>query len=155
MTSGHKPPRLELERFFDGEIRGWGVTQSRFGTLQNQFRIEATGRWDEASRTLSLVETYHFDDGHTDRLEWSIEKLSPNRFVGREPRMIGDANGEQDANHFRWRYTRRVPAADGSESKLYFDDCMWLQAPEILVARGSIRKFGVEIATLSGFYVKS
>jgi hypothetical protein len=149
-----KQPTLILERFFQGRAQGWGVMQSRFGAFQQQFRIEATGRWDEASRTLKLTEIYTFDDGHIDTLEWHITKQDSGRYEGKEPRIDGTAQGEQAGNAFHWTYTRRVPAKDGSESSNGFDDWFWLQDENTLIARASVTKLGVEVATLSVFYRK-
>ncbi len=104
------------EEFLAGELRGWGMTHSRTGSLANQFKIDAHGEWDAARKTLQLRETYHFDDGHTDVLDWSIVKGPGGHYTGREPRLIGEAKGEQSGNWFRWRYKRRVPGKNGSES---------------------------------------
>jgi hypothetical protein len=150
-----KRPNLVLERFFEGSTQGWGVMQSRFGAFQSQFRIEATGRWDDASQTLRLTEIYTFDDGHVDRLEWTIRKREAGRYEGREPRIDGTAQGEQAGNAFHWTYSRRVPAKDGSESTSGFDDWFWLQDEKTLIARASVTKLGVEVATLSVFYRKA
>lgn len=149
-----RKPALLLERYFSGTTLGWGIMQSRFGALQRQFRIEASGRWDEPSRTLSLTETYHFDDGQIDRLDWTIMKRDDHRYEGRETRIEDVAQGEQAGNAYHWRYSRSVPAKDGSETLLGFDDWFWLQDERTLVARASVTKLGIEIATLSVFYRK-
>jgi hypothetical protein len=128
--------------------------QNRFGSFQRQFKIEASGQWDEAAKTLKLVETYTFDDGQVDKLDWSIVKRSASRYEGHETRITGTAVGEQAGNAYHWSYSRRVPSKDGSEANLTFDDWFWLQDEQTLVARASVSKFGVEVATLSVFYRK-
>jgi len=149
-----KKPVLTLERFFAGQTRGWGVMQNRFGTFQRQFSIEATGAWDATSQSLKLTETYTFDDGQIDRLDWTIVRRGEGRYEGRETRIDGTATGRQAGNAYHWTYTRRVPAKDGSESSLGFDDWFWLIDEDTLAARASVTKFGIEIATLSVFYRK-
>lgn len=66
-----KGPRLRLEEFFAGKLKGWGFTVSRFGNFQNSFRIDAQAHWDVAANTLKMTEFYKFDDGHNDPLDWS------------------------------------------------------------------------------------
>lgn len=149
-----KQPTFVLERFFEGRSQGWGVMQSRFGAFQQQFKIEASGRWDAAAKTLRLTEIYTFDDGHIDKLEWTVRKTGEGSYEGREPRVDGVAKGEQAGNAYHWTYTRRVPSKDGSESSNGFDDWFWLQDDKTLIARASVTKFGVEVATLSVFYRK-
>ena len=149
--TGSNRPDLVLEEFFAGPVEGWGVMQSRFGTLQRQFTIEARGSWDERERTLQLVETYRFDDGQEDRLEWRLTRVDERRYVGTEPHVVGEAEGEQAGNAFHWTYTRDVPGEDGS-TRLGFDDWFWLQPGGVLISRASVTKLGIEVATLSVFY---
>jgi hypothetical protein len=147
-------PELVLEQFFAGSTRGWGIVQDRFGRLQRQFHVEAQGEWNSAERTLRLTEVWSFDDGQVDRLEWRIRKLSPGQYRGSEPTLVGEAVGEQAGNAFRWRYTRRVPMSDGSDSRLNFDDWFWLQQGDVLISRAAIGRFGIEFASISLFYQK-
>lgn len=149
-----KRPVLLLENFFAGATQGWGVMQNRFGTYQSQFSIKAHGGWDAANSTLHLTEIYTFDDGHVDTLEWTITKKSAGVYEGHEKRIDGTAKGEQAGNAYHWSYSRRVPSADGSESTSGFDDWFWLQDDQTLIARASVTKLGVEVATLSVFYRK-
>ncbi|MBK8210697.1 MAG: DUF3833 family protein [Rhodospirillales bacterium] len=149
-----RSPKLVLERFFEGRTEGWGIVQSRFGTLERQFRVKADGVWDDAAQTLRLTETWTFDDGQVDRLQWNIRRLGSGQYVGSEARLVGEAKGEQAGNAFRWRYTRRVPMPDGDERQLDFDDWFWLQDETVLISRASIGRFGMEFATISLFYQK-
>lgn len=149
-----KQPRFKLEEFFSGRLRGWGVTLTRFESFQNQFRIEAQGSWDASTRTLVLREIYTFDDSHVDTLTWTILKKDAATYEGREARIDGGADGEQAGNAFHWKYTRDVPAADGSSAKIGFDDWFWLQDEKIMIAHASLTKLGVEVATLNAFYQK-
>jgi hypothetical protein len=151
--AGREPP-LALEAFFSGRARGGGVLQSRFGNLINHFTVDAEGDWHPESDTLSLVETYRFDDGRSDRLEWRIIALGRGRYRGSEPRVEGEATGEQAGNAFHWRYTRRVPSPKG-EQRLHFDDWFWLTGNDLLISRADVKRFGVTIATMSVFYQRT
>lgn len=146
-------PTLRLEEFC-GPATGWGLTQSRFGGLQNQFRIAAKGRWKARRNMLHLTETYSFDDGHVDTLNWKIEKLDDGGYRGKESRIPGTAIGEAEGNAVRWQYRRRVPQKSGQDRLLGFDDRFCLQERDVLVSRASVSKFGVEIATISAFFVR-
>lgn len=147
-----KSPRLTLEAFFQGNSRGSGVVENRFGGWQRQFTIAASGSWNATTRTLDLSETYTFDDGQIDCLQWRIQRLAGEYYEGREPTLVGAARGEQSGNAFHWAYSRRVPAKDGSETSISFDDWFWLQQDGTLVARAFLNRFGFQIATMSVFY---
>ncbi len=143
-----------LERFFDGPVSGWGFTHSRLGKLQNHFTIDAEGKWDPALKKLELVEAYTFSDGHKDTLRWEIDKNAPHRYIGTESRLKGRALGEQSGQSFRWRYRRLVPAGNGSSTKLSFDDCFLSQDENVVIATAAVSKFGIQIATITAFYLK-
>lgn len=143
-----------LEKFFNGPVSGWGFTHSRLGKFQNHFTIDAEGKWDPARKKLALVEAYSFSDGHKDTLQWEIEKTSQHRYQGTEPRLKGEALGDQSGQTFTWRYRRSVPAGNGSSSTLSFDDCFLMQDDDVVIATASVSKFGIRIATITAFYLK-
>lgn len=145
-------PLFVLENFFSGSLRGWGITLSRLGNLQNRFTIEAEGHYEASANTLTLKETYAFDDGHRDFLTWTIIKRGEGNYEGRETLIDGTADGEQAGNAFRWKYTREVPTADGSKTKFGFDDWFFLHDENHMTAHASLTKLGIEFATLSAFY---
>jgi hypothetical protein len=101
-----------------------------------------------------LTETYRFDDGQVDRLEWRIRRLGNSRYEGSEPRLLDTAAGEQAGNAFHWQYRRNVPSRDG-DYNMTFDDWFWLQPNDVLIARASLTKLGFEVGTMSVFYQKT
>ncbi len=147
-----KRPLFVLENFFSGRLRGWGITLRRMGKLQNRFTIEAEGRYEVSANTLTLKETYTFDDGHQDFLTWTIINRGDGKYEGRETLIDGMADGEQAGNAFRWKYAREVPAADGSKTKFGFDDWFFMHDENHMTAHASLTKLGIEFATLSAFY---
>lgn len=147
-------PIFRLEDFFHGKLKGWGTTLSRFGALENRFRIEAEGIYDPAAHTLALRETYTFDDGHIDTLVWTIIKRSDTTYEGREALIEGLAEGTQSGAAFQWRYARAVPDKDGEKTSFGFNDWFWLIEPDVMVAHASLTKLGIEVATLNAFYQK-
>lgn len=149
-----RSPKLTLEDFFCGRLKGWGYTVGRFGGFQNSFKIENQGHWDKGSKTLTMSEFYKFDDGHSDPLNWSILKKSDTEYEGFEPSIDGSAKGEQRGNAFHWQYARDVPNKDGATTTFGFDDWFWLVEPRVLCVSASITKLGIEVARLSAFYKK-
>lgn len=93
-----------------------------------------------------------FDDGHLDFLTWTIIKRSDGCYEGRETLIDGTADGRQSGNAFQWKYTREVPALDGSRTKFGFDDWFYLHDPDHMTVHASLTKFGIEFATLNAFY---
>jgi len=46
-------------------------------------------------------------------------------------------------NAFRWKYTREIPAADGSKTKFGFDDWFFSREPNHMTAHASLTKLGL------------
>src|SRR3954454_948767 len=130
-------PEFLPEEFFLGKLEGWAVFESLVGGLQQRATISAVGEWDIASQAVAFTETYTFDDGHTDTLNWTIRKVADGKYTGRESLLDGQADGEQAGCAFHWKYTRDVPQADGTKTKLNFDDWFYCIDERACIVRGS------------------
>ena len=117
-----RQPVLEPEHFFAGDLQGWGLEVGPLGGIGRRLQVTATGRFDEATQTLNLDETYRFDDGHVDRLEWRIRKLADHSYEAREARLAEPGEGKAAGSAFQLTYRRDVPQTDGSSTTLSFDD---------------------------------
>ena len=140
-------PKFLPEEFFVGKLEGWAVFESLVGGLQKRATISAMGEWDIASQAVAFTETYTFDDGHSDTLNWIIRKVAAGRYTGREPLLDGEAYGEQAGCAFHWKYRRDAPQADGTTTKLNFDDWFYLIDERACIVRGSAGRAGLPFAT--------
>ncbi|MDP2355141.1 MAG: DUF3833 family protein [Beijerinckiaceae bacterium] len=148
-------PEFLPEKFFNGQLEGWAVLESVTGRLQKRATIKAEGAWDDKAQTVHFTETYRFDDGHEDTLRWSIRKLGPGLYSGSEPRLEGEAKGEQAGFAYNWKYTRDTPQANGSSTKLNFDDWFYLIEDRACIVRGSAGRLGLPFATAHVTYLKT
>ena len=103
---------------------------------------------------MTFTETYSFDDGHTDTLFWTIKKVGPGKYAGTEPRLDGQAAGEQAGCAYHWQYSRDTPQADGSSSKLNFDDWFYRIDEKACIVRGTAGRAGLPFATAHVTYRK-
>jgi hypothetical protein len=147
-------PKFLPEEFFVGKLEGWAVFESLVGGLQKRATISAMGEWDIASQAVAFTETYTFDDGHTDTLNWTIRKVADGKYTGRESLLDGQADGEQAGCAFHWKYTRDVPQADGTKTKLNFDDWFYCIDERACIVRGSAGRVGLPFATAHVTYRK-
>ncbi len=142
------------EEFFDGQLEGWAVMESPIGGLQRRATIEAAGKFDLVTRSIRFNETYRFDDGHVDTLNWVITKIADGKYEGRAPTVEEAANGEQAGCAFHWSYTRDTPQKDGGSTKLNFDDWFYLIDKNVCIVRGSLGRLGIPFATAHVTYRK-
>jgi hypothetical protein len=141
-------PRLQLEDYFAGETKAYGLFRDRFGDVRRQFVVEIDGDWNPETRTLTLDERFRYSDGETDRRVWTIEKTGPHSYRGTAGDVPGTATGEAYGNAFNWTY-RVDLAVDGSTYRVTFDDWMFLQEDGILLNTADVTKWGFEVGTVT------
>jgi hypothetical protein len=141
-------PRLQLEDYFAGETKAYGLFRDRFGDVRRQFVVEIDGDWNPETRTLTLDERFRYQDGETDRRVWRIEKTGPHSYQGTAGDVPGTATGEAYGNAFNWTYQVDL-AVDGSTYRVTFDDWMFLQEDGILLNTADVTKWGFEVGTVT------
>jgi hypothetical protein len=146
-------PGFDPAAAFVGPTEGWGVMETPLGHFQKRFTVSADGAADAEGR-IRWRETWSFDDGHVDSLNWEIWPQGEGRFAGREDRIEGEAEGEAAGFAFYWRYTRDTPQPDGKSIKLNFDDWFFQIDPDVFVARGSAGRVGLPFAVAHVTYRK-
>ena len=149
-----KGPEFRPEHFFDGRLEGWGVLEGPTGAVQKRFTVAAEGRSFASEGVIRFRETWTFDDGHVDTLNWEIRRAGDGRYSGSEDRSEGEAEGEQAGCAFHWRYTRDTPQPDGKSMKLNFDDWFVRIDEDGFMAKGTAGRLGLPFATAHVTYRK-
>ena len=147
-----KGPEFRPEEFFDGRLEGWGVLEKPTGGVQKRFTVAAEGR--SFAGGVRYSETWTFDDGHVDTLNWEIRKAGEGQYSGVEDRSEGEAEGEQAGCAFHWKYSRDTPQPDGKSMKLNFDDWFFRIDEDAVVAKGTAGRLGLPFATAHVTYRK-
>ncbi|MDX8347820.1 DUF3833 family protein [Cognatiyoonia sp. IB215446] len=143
--------KLNLEEFFDGELVAYGQFQDILGTVRRSFVVTIEGDWD--GERLRLVEDFVYEDGSTEQRIWTLTKTGPDSWVGTAPGVIGQATGQEQDNRFNWVYTidLPIPSASGETETLRvsFDDWMWLLSEDRLLNLAYVKRFGLDIGTVT------
>lgn len=139
-------PTLQLEDYFEGSSKAWGLFEDRFGNVRTQFWVDIQGTWD--GTTLVLDEDFLYANGDTEQRTWTIVKTGPNTYEGEAENVIGVATGETSGNAFNWRYDFNLDVGDGDIWKVHFDDWMFLQKDGILLNKARVKRWGFTIGTV-------
>jgi hypothetical protein len=143
--------QLNMEEFFDGDLVAHGQFQDILGTVRRSFVVTIAGDWD--GERLRLVEDFVYEDGSTEQRIWTLVKTGPDSWQGTAPGVIGTATGLEQGDRFNWQYEidLPVPSADGTTDTLRvtFDDWMWLLADDRLLNLAYVKRFGVDIGTVT------
>lgn len=142
-------PRLELEKYFSGRSRAWGVFQSKLLGVHRQFIVEIEGVVN--GNTLTLTEDFVYADGETDRRIWTIRRTGEHTYEGTADDVIGSALGEISGNALHWTYSLVLPYGNSSMT-VTFDDWMFLQDDDTLLNQAKVSKLGIPVGEVTLFF---
>lgn len=144
-------PKIDIFAWFNGESRAWGMVQDWRGKQIRRFEVTIQGK--VLGDTLTLDESFVYDDGEKQTRVWQIHRLADGSYRGTAGDIIGVASGRASGNAFNWRYAMTVKTADSSY-QLNFDDWIYQQDARHLMNVTSMKKFGVEVARVTLFFAK-
>ena len=141
----NETPALDLARYFDGTVDGWGMVQDRSGKVLRRFEVRIVGTWSGQRGTLD--EHFTFADGKQERRVWELVKDGA-QYTGTAGDVVGTARGEARGNALHWRYVLAVPV-DGTTWNLDMDDWMYLVDDRTLLNRTRMSKLGVQVGEVT------
>jgi len=145
-------PAFDIEQFFDGDVKAWGIVQNRSGEVVQRFVVDIAGKVEDDTLTLDEKFEYGVGEGPTERV-WTIVKQSDNTFVGSATDIEGPAKGTSYGNAFNFHYEMDLPVDDTTYA-VTFDDWFWAFDENTMMNRSYIRKFGIVMAEVTIFMQK-
>ncbi|HPU50734.1 MAG TPA: DUF3833 domain-containing protein [Burkholderiaceae bacterium] len=139
-------PALDLKRYFDGMLDGWGMVQDRFGKVLRRFTVTMQASWQGDTGTLD--EAFAWSDGERQRRVWTLRAQPAGRYIGTAADVIGEAIGHAAGNALNWRYAMAVPVG-GRVLEVDFDDWMFLVDEKVLLNRATMSKFGIRLGEVT------
>ena len=143
-------PKLDLARYFNGTVDGWGMVQDRSGKVLRRMYVVLDCKWNGNEGVLD--ESFQWSDGKTEKRVWKIRK-DGDRYIGTAGDVVGEARGEASGNALRWSYVLALPVGD-STYKMDMDDWMWMIDEKTMANRTTMSKLGVRVAEISIFFRK-
>lgn len=144
-------PALDLRRYFEGMLDGWGMVQDRSGKVLRRFTVTMRASWQGDTGTLD--EAFVWSDGERQRRVWTLRQRAAGRFVGTADDVVGEAIGEVSGNALRWRYVLALPV-DGKVYNVDFDDLMFLMDDKVMMNRSYMSKWGFNLGEVTLTFVK-
>jgi hypothetical protein len=146
----NEKPALDLARYFNGTVDGYGIFQDRSGKVIKRFHVKIDAKWNAGIGTLD--EHFEYSDGSKQQRIWTITK-NGDRYVGRAADVVGEAQGEVAGNALHWRYVLAVPV-DDKVYNLDLDDWMYLVDGNVMLNRSAMSKFGIHLGDLTLSFTK-
>lgn len=128
------------------------MLESVLGALKSRYTIIGSGT--PVPEGVDFTETWTFDNGLVETLRWKIRKTSAGKYIGTEPKVDGEAQGERAGFAFHWSYTRETPQQGSDPVTLNFDDWFYLIDDCTCLVRGSAGRLGLPFAIAHVTYRK-
>ncbi|GAK84369.1 putative lipoprotein precursor [Vibrio ponticus] len=144
-------PNFALFDYFQGDVKAWGIVQDFSGKKTRSFEVDIVGTIE--GNKLTLVEDFIYSDGVEEQRIWNIERLEDGSYQGTAQDIIGTATGAEQGNAMRWQYDFELPY-DGSTITVAMDDWLFRQDDKHLFNITKVKKFGVQVATVTIFFQK-
>ena len=142
-------PALNIQTFFVGDVKAWGIAQDRFGEVVQRFIVDIDGRME--GNTLIMDETFEYGVGKGPASRtWRIEPDGEGGFIGKAGDINGVARGESYGNAFNFEYEMDLPVGDLTYT-VTFDDWFFAFDENTLMNRSYIKKYGVMVAEVTIF----
>lgn len=144
-------PKFDLQEYFNGDIKAWGIVQDYTGKVTRRFDVDLVGSWDGDEGTLDEVFNYY--DGEKQTRIWKIKKIDNTNYTGSAGDILGNATGTVSGNAMQWAYQMDL-AVGGRTYRITFDDWMFLMNDGVLINRSYLKKFGFTVGELTLFMQK-
>ncbi|WP_261842699.1 DUF3833 domain-containing protein [Aliamphritea ceti] len=138
-------PKLELAKFFSGQLKASGIVQNYRGQVTRRFAADINGYWQGDEGVLD--ERFYFSDGEIQSRCWRLRKDGDN-YIGTAADVVGEARGRVAGNTLHWRYVLKVPVGD-SEWQLALDDWLYLIDESNLINRTQMSKLGLDVGEIT------
>ena len=145
-------PEIKIEKYFEGQVKAWGILQDRKGKVTRQFNANMHGKFD--NNILTLEEDFFWKDGESQKRVWTIKKIDEHNYIGTASDVVGEAKGVSYGSAFKFEYFLMVPFK-GKNIKVKFDDWIFKQDDEIAINRATLTKFGFKVGELTVFFKKN
>ncbi|MBC7649125.1 MAG: DUF3833 domain-containing protein [Vitreoscilla sp.] len=148
-------PVLDMRQYFNGTIDAYGVFTDRSGKVVKRFTVVMDCKWTGApgQEVGVLDENFTYSDGTKDRRVWTLKRGADGKYLGTAGDVVGQANGEEKGNAFRWGYTLKLPV-DGKVIEVQFDDWMYLMNDKVMLNKAEMSKFGFKLGEVTLSFVK-
>ncbi len=148
-------PRLDLRQYFNGTVDAYGVFTDRSGQVVKRFTVVMKCSWSgpPGQETGVLDEEFFYSDGTRDRRIWTLKRTGEGRYVGTAADVVGEAQGQEAGNAFRFGYTLRLPVS-GRTYEVQFDDWMYLMDQRVMLNKAVMSKFGIRLGEVTLSFVK-
>lgn len=140
----HSTTTFDLQRFFTGHNRSWGVFENGGGAPRRTFVADSFGKLNPDG-SLALTQHFRFSDGKRQLRVWRVRRVDATHWEATANDVVGKAMGESRGNALYWEYTITVNPKNPLAT---VHVCQWIYQPEgteTVMTRLRITKMGMPL----------
>jgi len=142
---------FQPDHFFLSRTEGRGLIRDRTGRRIDGCAIVTDGAWDHGLGGLRLNETFTFDGGLVDVLNWTFAPDAQGRMSASESSLAQSVQGWSSGLDYHLRFRRK--GAPGLERlTLTYDVRFTLMEPDLALKVARLKLFGVTLGEMIAFH---
>jgi hypothetical protein len=142
------PTHFELDTYFVGHARSWGVFENSEGQPHKSFVCDSYGR-RTGKGEIHLHQDFAFSTGKKQTRDWTIRKTDATHWEATANDMVGVARGHGEGNAFYWEYDITLNSKNPLAT-VHVRQWMYLvEGTDILMTHLVITKMGITVAEVS------
>lgn len=148
----NEKPVFQLEKYFNGDVKAWGIFTDRNGKVVKRFTVDMKCTWNNGEGTLD--ESFVYSDGTKQKRIWTLKPIGDGRYEGLASDVVGHAQGASSGNALQWKYHLALPV-DEKIWDVEFEDWMYQIDEEVVLNKAKMTKWGVYLGEVTLSFRKS
>jgi hypothetical protein len=138
------------DHFFLAPTAGRGVVRDGFGRIIDRCEVITRGRWDHNYGALHFDETFIYQNGREETLNWAFGPDAQGRMTASEASVTSPVRGWSEGQDYRLRFKRRgAPPLDNTQT--LYDVRFTLMEPDIALKTAKLKLFGVTLGVMVAY----
>ncbi|CAK8163489.1 hypothetical protein CAXC1_70013 [Candidatus Xenohaliotis californiensis] len=138
-------PYMSIQKFFNGEIIGWGVVKKWNGVMKNMIHLKITGTWTD--NVGNIIQHIKLDNDENIELDWKIKIDNKNSYTIMAKHCIPRSSGFQHGNISSFSCKTRS-MKNGRVGDYTFETMMYLVDKHNMLANTKIKRYGFVIGSV-------
>lgn len=151
-----KGVKIDIKKFFSGELEGFSITQDQSGKIISTKTTKINGKWEENKGVVQ--QNFLFADSKKDSRTWLITLHEDGTFDAVGHDVVSPGKGKQVNNAAQMNYSLSLPGKIGKE-ELKYEDKIYLVDEKSAIMISTFKKghspAGKTITSLKKLNVKS
>jgi hypothetical protein len=139
------------DHFFLAPTTGRGVVRDRFGRFIDRCEVTTQGRWDHNYGALHYDETYTYENGRAETLNWAFGPDAQGRMIATESSVNSPVRGWPEGPDYRLRF-KRLGAPPLDKTQMLYDVRFTLMEPDTALKTARLKLFGVTLGVMVAYH---